>query len=374
MTRALIRPNDIGSMVCSWSKTVVRLLLLASVWLAVLPCSFHSIAGEKIQITPRSSRSNSAAETIKNGLYSDPLGFIKSRGGSGAGSLVPNLPPPTSTRRARPKNGDTEDWMLDADGNIDQAAALNKIFGIRDYNNFDKTKNRQGNGKKTGLENELDSLSGSPRKNWFETAYRKTQRESAKGLTPEADDEPNSPFEEDSEDSSIARRPELNLNSFLLPQQSNEVISASTRGQIKDPFSFNGFSQSLRQTESGRFGRTKEQEEQFLDFQKMLGAQPTLFVDQLNNALSSLPDATRQGLNPVKGQTVERLSPFGVNPSDMNMGLSGAPIAAPSSQMFESFNTRILEKTSLSPAMILPPPVPVFQPRPSILEIPRRKF
>lgn len=361
-------------MVCSWSKTVVRLLLLASLGLGALSCSFHSIAGEKIQVTPRSSRSNTAAETIKNGLYSDPLGFIKSRGGSGAGSLVPNLPPPTSTRRARPKNEGEENWMLDADGNIDQAAALNKIFGIRDYNNFNKTRNGQGNGKNTGFENEIDSMSGSSGKNWFETAYRKTQREPAKGLTPESNDEQNSPFEEDSEDSSITRRPELNLNSFLLPQQSNEVYSASTRGQIKDPFSFNGFSQSLKQTESGRFGRTKEQEDQFRDFQKMLGAQPTLFVDQLNSALNSLPDATRQGLNPVKGQVLERLSPLGVNPLDMNRGLTGARTAVSSPQMFESFNTRILENTSLSPAMILPPPVPVFQPRPSVLEMPRRKF
>lgn len=375
LTGAWIRFIDTGlMMVCSSSKTVIRLLLIYSLGLGALSYSFQSLAGEKIQITKRTGRVNSAANTIKNGLYSDPMNFIGSRGGSGAGSLVPSLPPPASAGKLRSKKEDEENWMFDADGNIDQAATLKRILGVRDYNNFGQTKNRASNNKNADFENETDSWARGSGKNWFDSAYRSTQKEPVKGLTPEADSEANSPFEKEEPNSHLARRPELNLNSFLTPMQSNEVFSASTRGYVQDPFLLTDLTRGISQSEFGRFGRTKEQENKFRDFQKMIGVQPTLFVDQLKNALNSQPDVTRKDLNPVRGQVLEGFSPLGVNPFDMSVGVSSTRTAPSSSRVFESFNSRSLEKASLTPAMIIPPPVPVFQPRPTVLEMPRRKF
>jgi len=361
-------------MLRSSSKTVLHFIVLCLLGLALPLVPQQVWAGEKIQITPRNSKANSAAETIKNGRYSNPLDFMKSGGGSGGGSLVPNLPPPANSTRTRPKQEDDKNWMFDTKGNIDQEAALQKIFGVRE-SGFGAPKTDPKNANNSGFGNDTDRWEqSSSGKNWLEIGYRKAERDSEKGLKREETTEPNSGFE-DKEDSSFSRkRNELNLNNLLSPKQSKEVSSDGTSGYARDPFALSGLLQSVNNTETGKFGRTKEQEDRLSDFQNLLGVKPTLFVDQLRNTLNSQPDATRREMNPVFGKPLESSVPPGLNPSSLNPFTSGTRTAPANSGLFNSFNTRNLGKSGLNPAMIIPPSVPVFQPKPTVLEIPRRKF
>lgn len=361
-------------MLRSSSKTVLHFIVLCLLGLPLPLVPQKVWAGEKIQITPRNSKANSAAETIKNGLYSDPLDFMKSRGGSGGGSLVPTLPPPANSTRSRPKQEDDMNWMFDTKGNIDQEAALQKIFGVRDSSfGVPKTGSKNANNSSFGDDTERWEQSSSG-KNWLEIGYRKAEKASENGLKREETAEPNSGFEDKADSSFSRKRNELNLNNLLSPKQSKEVSSDGPSGYAQDPFALSGLLQSVNNTEKGRFGRTKEQEDRLSDFQNLLGVQPTLFVDQLRNTLDSQPDATRRDMNPIFGSPLESSGPSGLNPSSLNPFNSGVRAAPANSGLFDSFNTRSLGKSGLNPAMIIPPSVPVFQPKPIVLEIPRRKL
>ena len=361
-------------MVCSCYKYGLRWLPVGVVAFFVLAQPFQGLAGEKIQISGRTTKGSHSDESLKSGLYSDPLDFMKSRGSGGGGSLVPSLPPPVTSSRVRPKQDEDNSWMFDADGKLDQSAALEKIFGVR---NDKAGKGANGDGSDSSYGKSTDANAWGSGKNWLEDGYRKSQNEAAKAAKPQT--ESNTPFDVDQERSFLRERRdrnanELNMGSYLAPKQSNDVFSASTRGVVQDPFAMGDFTKSFESSQMGRFGRTKDQEQRLSDFNQMLGVQPTLFSDQLRSVLNAQPDTTRRELNPVLGQSMEQMGFSGKTPSSLNPFGPGTRSSGTDSGFFNSFNSRAAQKASLSPAMISVPSAPVFQERPTVLEMPRRRF
>jgi hypothetical protein len=147
----------------------------------------------------------------------------------------------------------------------------------------------------------------------------------------------------------------------LSPRNFNsaEVLGFSRRGFGGGPSQFLG----------------QEQREQRLDeFQKTLGiagpAKPTVLIDPIN--LQN--DATRQPLNPILG-TGSRGIGIGAGLSSGLSSVGGGTVAPTSpSPISELINARSASGSSLSPAISAPPSPAFFQPRPAVLEIPRRKF
>jgi hypothetical protein len=361
-------------MVCSCYIKGLRWLPVGVVAFFVLAQPLQSLGGEKIQISGRTSKGSQSDESLKSGLYSDPLDFMKSRGSGGGGSLVPSLPPPVTSSRTRPKQEEDNSWMFDADGKLDQSAALEKIFGVR---NDKAGKGANGDGSDSDFGKSKDSNGWGNGKNWLEDGYRKSENEAAKAAKPRT--EANTPFEVDQERSFLRERRdrqsnELNMGSYLAPKQSNDVFSTSTRGVVQDPFAMGDFTKSFESSQMGRFGRTKDQEQRLSEFNEMLGVQPSLFSDQLRSVLNAQPDTTRRELNPVLGQSMEQMGISGKTPSSLDPFGSGARSPVSDSGFFNSFNSRAAQKASLSPAMISVPSAPVFQERPTVLEMPRRRF
>ena len=72
-------------MVCSCYIKGLRWLPVGVVAFFVLAQPLQSLGGEKIQISGRTSKGSQSDESLKSGLYSDPLDFMKSRGSGGGG-------------------------------------------------------------------------------------------------------------------------------------------------------------------------------------------------------------------------------------------------------------------------------------------------
>jgi hypothetical protein len=152
----------------------------------------------------------------------------------------------------------------------------------------------------------------------------------------------------------------------------NVIPNADTafRNPFQSPSSLQPLSSSS--TLASRFDPNHEQKRRTEEFRQLLsgpsGANPLAGPSDPINAL--LSDSTRQSLQPVLPRS-SSLLPAG-RPLD---SLSG--VASPSRSALpgaNDFNMRTLGPSSLSPAFLPPPEPRLVQPRPAVLEIPRRSL
>jgi hypothetical protein len=149
-------------------------------------------------------------------------------------------------------------------------------------------------------------------------------------------------------------------------------LDAPFKNPFQTPSSLQPVSSSS--TLASRFDPTQQQKKRTEEFRQMLsgpqGANPLAGPADPINAL--LSDSTRQSLQPVLPGS-SPLLPTG-RPSPLD-GLSGS--ASPMRSALpgaNDFNMRTLGPSSLAPAFLPSPEPRLVQPRPPVLEIPRRNF
>jgi hypothetical protein len=120
----------------------------------------------------------------------------------------------------------------------------------------------------------------------------------------------------------------------------------------------------------GQFFGQEQREQRLDEFQKSLGASPARPV-MLTDPINLQNDATRQPLNPVVGIG----SPAIGTALDGGLGNAGG-LAGPSMRppLSDLITARPPNGASLAPSIVSPATPSFFQPRPAVLEIPRRKF
>ncbi|MBI2946565.1 MAG: hypothetical protein HYY23_02900 [Verrucomicrobia bacterium] len=341
-----------------------------------LLCLVYPVAaGEKIRITEGTDKVDLPSRVPKDDLFSKPLDFLNSRGGGG-GSLIPDLPPPTSMSPLNKELLDKKNWLKSTSENFDKDAVLKQIFGVREYK----------------FENLEKRSKGSLDDSWGGTSSRETQRSpgglldrplSRRELEWDRKDMAADPFSRlrdrsqagaaSSSDDESANRPidDLNLNSLLHPTQGTDPFSRVPGGLIRPAGDAKRLGQFYNQTVTGQFGRTREQELRSQEFEKLLKGQSAI-QKPVSDPINSVADRTRQEMNPVQGRRLDDFS----RPAVSAVGSESLPGFGrpPRPGFLDSLNTKVLGSSSLTPSIIAPPSARITEAKPPVLEIPRRKF
>ncbi|MBI4659232.1 MAG: hypothetical protein HY735_10355 [Verrucomicrobia bacterium] len=341
--------------------------------------SIMSYGAEKIQISEGTDKAELPSKAPIDDLFSKPLDFQRFRSGDGGGSLIPSLPAPIQPTNLRKDQLEKKKWLQNETENLDQDAALKQIFGIKEYD-FEGL----GAPSKGGLGDLWGGSSPTKRPNHFgrdldaPSPWNKSGRNSrdltgppAMGLTNrDRSNRPDSTMEEENSDGNgtIA---ELNLNNLFRPTQTLQPSERIPAGMIRMPSGPNGISQFLNQTFAGSSAGDREKELRAQEFEKLLKG-PRLLPSRNNDPINSLPDGTRQELNPIRGTRLDEDSASAVKAFGAgNLPGLGAPLRP---GLFDSFNAKVLGSSSLAPSIAAPPPSPIMNAKPPVLEIPRRKF
>lgn len=348
--------------------------------MAVVSCILMApdgFGGEKIQFSDGTQKVDLPGKILKDDLFSKPLDFLKSRGDDSGGSIIPTLPAPSSMTVLPKDILEKKNKSLNVPDDLNQDAALKQIFGVREY----KFENLEKKSKRS-----LDEIwdGQSPRRRQGQAGINDpiSRRETEQERRDRASDPSSARRDKDmsrgvdspeQDDNSPGNGPiaELNLNNLLNPTQRSDSLNQGPYGASRPQTAPSGLGQIFNSSAVGQTGRSHEQELRTQEFQKLLKSAP-LWVKQANDPVNSLPDGTRQEMNPVRGKRIDDFSGLKSSLPGAD-GLSSLGRAARPSP-FESLNTRVLGASSLAPSISAPPLAapPVFQPPP--LEIPRRKF
>ncbi|MBI4325149.1 MAG: hypothetical protein HY674_07775 [Chloroflexi bacterium] len=170
---------------------------------------------------------------------------------------------------------------------------------------------------------------------------------------------------------------EFNLNSYLHPSHADDMLSRPFNDSLHNFFAPPTLEDPSNLSRSTRLERKRQDQERAAEFQKLL--QPRGMFNPLAGPIDPInlqPDATRQEINPILPKRFEdgsstlgrsdNLDPARAFRPSANIGRPGS---------LEVYNPAMLGASSLSPAITAPStPTVIFQPKPAVLEIPRRKF
>jgi hypothetical protein len=330
-------------------------------------------AGEKIKISEGNKNSIEIPGKIsQDELFTKPFEGFRSKIESG-GSLDPVLPslPPTLGTSPRKEKTDKESWIFNTPKDLDEEAILKEIFKIRDYD-----PEVLGKKPKSGFERLLlsgDSENKSPSSS---VTLFSNDRYNRKDPNPMNRYRSSRSFSEEENITTSPIIPELSLEYLLRVTQSVDRQSqvASDFGRILQNVSSLG--QTFNRLATTKPVRTREQELQSKEFQKLLGNR-SLLRSQAIDPLNSQSDISRQEINPVIGK---RLGENADGPSPIGTatpaGRFGEAPRGTSFSALDSINAKTLGPSSSfsSGEGSSPASSPVMQPKPSVLEIPRRHF
>ena len=153
----------------------------------------------------------------------------------------------------------------------------------------------------------------------------------------------------------------------------------SSTGRIASPFELER-SSFLSSGSSVPVKKTEEQKAWANEFKQMLEGRAlpgehrsgSGFGDPIN---APLQDASRQPMNPTVGSSGDFMRPSETRSSFDTLNRPGGMEGISRPATMSDMSTKMLGTSSLSPAVIAPPQPTVFvQPKPMVLEIPRRKF
>ncbi|MEW6157890.1 MAG: hypothetical protein AB1813_10690, partial [Verrucomicrobiota bacterium] len=174
------------------------------------------------------------------------------------------------------------------------------------------------------------------------------------------------------------RNQDLNFSTFLTPNRNTDLALPAS--------SLNRFSLSPQGAGSlaplapggARIPKTPETDLRAQEFRKLLEPRAPGMAGMLGvlDPINMHSDATRQELNPVIPRTFSDQNFLSGSPRLDSLPNGNSGIAPPRPNVFDSLNSnaKVLGGSSLAPAVIVPTPPTVMQPKPVILEIPRRKF
>ncbi len=335
------------------AQVVIFLVLLASV-----PAS----AGEKIQFSRPSEKIELPKPSLKEERLPPSLGSRNS-GSSGGGIDVPVAPPTFRPSAALQKKlGEYIDrrsnWIFYGPDSLQESAGEDSPWPEF---SLDKTEHKPKKAVDRFLEegNERNSRA----------ADNKSDDAGRNLMNPSSRDPDNG--------LSNAPMSEFNLNSYLHPSQASDMLSRPVNDSLRNFFAAPTVEDPSNQSRSTQLERKRQDQERAAEFQKLL--QPRGMLNPLAGPIDPIslqPDATRQEINPILPKRFED-SPSRLGRSD---NLDPAQAFRPSANIgrpgsLDVYNPAMLGASSLSPAIAAPStPTVIFQPKPAVLEIPRRKF
>lgn len=349
----------------------VRQACLRLVCLSLFLFSFSAWPGEKIQISGDGDKLEIPRKA--DDPFSKPLEFLKSHNDV---SSMPILPTPSSNPNIRKEKSTDANWIFETPETLDQEAMLKEIFKIREYDPEKRhQKSMTAAERFFGRENERDK----DRKNQFRPGYqRKDDRMGqmkADGEALSSDRYKTSLSSSGEEEEGDSKQPihELNLKNLLHPHRSQEYLSRFTldvNGKFVQAMNVNRL---LDPHLPASAGRNKQQETRLQEFEKLLGNRNAL-VNPLNDTLSLQQDTTRMEINPTIARRADDYLNEGPSSSPDSFGgvSAQAPLSRP--RILEPFNPKVLGISSTAPTPLPNGPPVLMQPKPAVLEIPRRRF
>jgi hypothetical protein len=334
---------------------------LCSALILSVPASLF--AGEKIKFSDGpDSVLSPAPSSGKDGLDFLRRFDFKTPNFDSGGAMVPLLPPPpvqldpATERKLLEILDKKKNWMLENPAEKDPDKVLKEIFGVRETSisgeekKFKSVQERFFEEGRTGNNSDPNLIRN-----------RRNNRTGAE------DDRafPNQLERGSAEITSPASIPELNMNRLLDQGRANEPLAL--------PRSDFGV-RSLRpetgmQNDSGSFNRSRENERPTgIDHLFTPGRS---LADGLRDPIHLQKDSTRQAINPIVGEISSSSRRF-----DLPRAIGpGESLGATRSGLADQIGPRGgFTDSSFTPAAVAPAPAPLLQPRPGVLEIPRRVF
>ena len=344
-----------------------RLAQVVVCW--ALLASIPALAGEKIQFSRPSEKIELPKPSLKEERLPPSLGSRNSEN-SGGGIDIPVAPPTFRPSAALQKKlGEYIDrrnnWIFYGPDSLQESAGEDSPWPEF---SLDKTDHKS----KKAVDRFLEE--GNERKG------RSTDNKSANSADKSDDPGRNlmNPSSRDP-DNGLSNAPmsEFNLNSYLHPSQASDMLSRPVNDSLRNFFTPQTMEDPSNQSSSTRLERKRQDQERAAEFQKLL--QPRGMLNPLAGPIDPIslqPDSTRQEINPILPKRFED-SPSRLGRSD---NLDPARAFRPSANVgrpgsLDVYNPAMLGASSLSPAIAAPStPTVIFQPKPAVLEIPRRKF
>lgn len=341
--------------------------LARAVALLALLCGLEARAGEKIQFSGRSKnaelpKANPAEELDTSRLNvprnndSAPIEIPRSQ---------PNVPQlsPAQTLKLREELDRKKNWAFADPKAESKEESLAKSFGVRE--------NRLEIGEKKFkgvVERSLEPKDPKSRLDNRRGARDDEENFSLVGSRDKSDSDNYRTREKAKETGVIS---ELNLKNYLNPS----IGDQSDALKVPDALSRNRFNNSRvgedsNQTPAKKLEKERAEEARIAEFQKLL--QPRSLSAGLGvvDPISREINGTRQEMNPITPRRFE--SPREVGGYKSLIPAPGSGLAG--GGVVEAQNGRAAAPTSLAPSFTPPPPVVRMEPRPMILEVPRRKF
>jgi hypothetical protein len=342
---------------------------------ALVVASGIAFAGEKIRFSDEPDKAASSSKRPKADL-SRP--FDSNQSAPGGTEATPLAPPPPASKTRDPKVEELIDqkknWIFSTPSKADSDSALKEMFKVREYKLDEVGTDRRP-------KSAIDS--------YFEHEAEARKEISAKLNARGKDSETGNKEADAAESNSIVGLPlEQGTRSAISPASELEPGAWARKGsaELGSPISASPGDLNSRNFHSadvlglprhgsgsgpGQFFGQERREQRLEEFQKTIGVinpgRPALLRDPIN--LQS--DGTRQPLNPVLGTGSPGIG-TGLDTGFRSVGGLAGPGGR--SSISDLMNSRPPSGASLSPAVIMPSSPGFMQPRPAVLEIPRRKF
>lgn len=149
----------------------------------------------------------------------------------------------------------------------------------------------------------------------------------------------------------------------------------SSTGSIATPFELDR-SSFLSSGNASPVRKTEDRKAWDNEFKQLLEGGPSISERRsgLGDPINALNDATRQPLNPTVSAPSDFARPIESRGAFDSLNRPGGMEGLSRPANLTDFSTKMLGTSSLSPAIVAPPQQVFVQPKPMVLEIPRRKF
>jgi hypothetical protein len=340
--------------------------------LLLLLCSGGGLlAGERIKIDQSSTNQVNLPKDPSKEIVL-PGDMVRPQIGPGESSQGPALPPPGQPNMVRTPMFEEwldhkKNWIYESPNSLDREKAIQKIFGVKDYDFSSLEKKPKGIVEKF-MEGDKDEKGTGAAGHMSEPGKRDAfgKKEGPEGKQTGGDgDEANR--QED-----IGIMPALNpaplFNWSSGPDNRSQFGDNWNRTSIL-PQSFGepAFGQKSLPGSGREATPTPASAEKFWEASK-------LPAGRLTDPINSQGDATRSAINPIAARKAS------IPPPGVSQGRATEPIAFGNSgpigpRVEPSGVSRSLPTAPLfAPPLSAPASTPVFQPKPAVLEIPRPKF
>ncbi|MSU60798.1 MAG: hypothetical protein EXS31_00110 [Pedosphaera sp.] len=342
----------------------------------VIPALFvgaSAQAGEKIRYTSPGKSTDTDSRPDRS-LRDDGSGPFDLQRDRPAGGEAPPVAPPSSNSRLSPKTLELleqkKNWILRTPSGSGDAAP-NKSFTVREQEFGGPAKKPSGFieryfEREAEARKEISARTGSKDR---EDSLQSDSKDDTLGKQRET----NRNREESNKSEESKLGSDLNSSSLITKPSSKNAIGSSLNSDLI-PRSFGAdkdISGTFRRTLGSSTDILTPQEQRLKDFEK--NALGRIGSGIAVDPISTLQDATRQPLNPVLGGL--SVSPnSGLNTGLSDVGVTPLAGAGIRSGIIDTFGSRGLGGSSLSPGFTMPTASPFLHQRPGVLEIPRRRF